>query len=294
MDVNLEYYKVFYYVVKYNGITAAAEALSISQPAVSQAIKQLEQSVAISLFNRTPKGVRLTKEGAIFYEYIKNGYEKIKMGERRLEEMQNLELGEIKIGASDMTLQFYLLPYLEKFNKKHPEIKIGVSNAPTPATLCNLDKGEIDFGVISGPYEANPNLTFTPVQEIEDIFIAGPAFFHLKDKILDFAQLLNMAIICLEDTTSTRKYMNDYLATKGVILQPEFELAMSSMIVQFVLRNLGIGVVVKDFAKEYIKSGEVIQLQFKECIPKRNFYVVRNEKLQDSVAAARLLDMLLE
>jgi Transcriptional regulator len=294
MNVNLEYYKIFYYVVKYNGITAAAESLAISQPAVSQAIKQLEQSVAISLFNRTPKGVRLTKEGAIFYEYIKAGYEQIKMGEQRLEEIQNLEMGEIKIGASDMTLQFYLLPYLEEFHKKYPDIKISVSNAPTPATLCKMKNNEIDFGVVSGPYEMESNLTFTLVQEIEDIFLAGPSFFHLKDKVLEFSMLLSMPIICLEDTTSTRKYMNEYLAAKGVVLQPEFELATSSMIVQFALKNLGIGVVVKDFAEEYIKSGEAIQLKFREYIPKRNFYVVRNKSLQASVAATKLLDMLLE
>ena len=63
MNVNLEYYKIFYYVGKYESITQAAEALAISQPAVSQAVKNLEKNLGSVLFVRTSKGVRLTVEG---------------------------------------------------------------------------------------------------------------------------------------------------------------------------------------------------------------------------------------
>lgn len=70
-----------------------------------------------------------------------------------LRRMKDLETGEIRIGASDMTLQFYLLPYLEQFHEQYPNIKVTVSNGPTPETLEALYQGHIDFGIVSTPFE---------------------------------------------------------------------------------------------------------------------------------------------
>ena len=77
MDINLEYYKIFYYVAGSQSITLAAEQLTISQPAVSQAVKHLEQALSCPLFVRTTKGVRLTKEGEMLYSYVQRGYETV-------------------------------------------------------------------------------------------------------------------------------------------------------------------------------------------------------------------------
>ena len=119
---NLEAYKVFYYVAKCGSVTKAAGELSISQPAVSQAVKQLENTLDVSLFHRAAKGVRLTGEGELLYSYVAKGYEQIELGVKKVHQMQNMELGEVRIGASDMTLQFYLLPYLEKSSPGHKHI----------------------------------------------------------------------------------------------------------------------------------------------------------------------------
>ena len=94
MDINLEYYRIFYYVSRHRSITLAAEALSLSQPAVSQAVKNLENALGSRLFVRTSKGVRLTTEGEVLYSYIKRGYETILLGEKKYKEMLDLESGE--------------------------------------------------------------------------------------------------------------------------------------------------------------------------------------------------------
>ena len=112
MTANLEYYKVFYHVAKTGSLTQAAKLLSVSQPAVSQSIKLLEEQLGTPLFTRVSRGMRLTPEGELLYAYVSKGYEQIEIGEQKLKQMRNLELGEVRIGASDMTLQFYLLPFL--------------------------------------------------------------------------------------------------------------------------------------------------------------------------------------
>ncbi len=289
---NLEYYKIFYYVAKKGSVTGAAEQLSLSQPAVSQSIRQLERHLGVSLFQRASRGVRLTHEGELLFTYVSGGYEQIALGVAKVRQMQNLELGEIRIGASDMTLQFYLLPYLEEYHEKYPDIKVTVTNAPTPETLHNLMEGKIDFGIVSTPFSSQPGMHAIPVREIEDIFVAGRRFTAYKNRTLDLGELEQLPIISLEKGTSTRSYMDHFLEGNQVQIQPEFELATSDMIVQFARRNLGVGCVVRDFALPCLEEGLLFELRFNKIIPRRNFCVVLNEKLPHSQAAGKLLKIM--
>lgn len=292
MVANLEYFKVFYYTAKLGSVTGAANELSISQPAVSQSLKALERSLGTALFQRASKGVRLTREGQLLYSYVEKGYEEIEQGVEKVGQMLNLELGEVHIGASDMTLRFYLLPFLEKFHELHPGIKVIVANAPTPETLRLLRTGKIDFGVVSTPFEYGDELCVEQVREIEDVFVAGRRFTSYKNRMMDLQELEGLPMIFLEGNTSTRSYMNTYLSANGVELQPEFELSTSDMIVQFALRNLGIGCVVRDFAAEALESGLLFELRFNKMIPRRQICVVNDRKMPVSAAAKKLLEIM--
>lgn len=290
MDVNLEYYKIFYYVARSGGITQAAEELALSQPAVSQSIKNLERQLKLTLFVRMKKGVRLTREGELLYSYVSRGYEYIRQGEQKVQEMLDLDLGEIHIGASDMTLQFYLLPWLEQFHRRYPGIKVTVTNAPTPETIRHLMDGRIDFGVVSTPVNSRHPWNLVPVKKIEDIFVAGSLFWQLKGKLLSYKDLEQLPIMCLEGSTSTRSYVEHFLKEQNVELHPEFELATSNMLIQFALRGLGIASVVREFAQEYIDRGELFELTFDRRIPKREFCIITDERIPQSAASRKFLE----
>ncbi|MDE6700609.1 MAG: LysR family transcriptional regulator, partial [Acetatifactor sp.] len=90
---NLEYFKVFYHVAKAGSVTGAARELAVSQPAVSQAIRQLESQLGADLFYRAAKGVRLTREGQLLFSYVEKGYEQIEQGLEKLLRLQNMEGG---------------------------------------------------------------------------------------------------------------------------------------------------------------------------------------------------------
>ena len=292
MVENLEYFKVFYYTARLGSVTGAANELSISQPAVSQSLKALERSLGAPLFQRASRGVRLTREGQLLYSYVEKGYEEIEQGVEKVRQMLNLELGEVHIGASDMTLRFYLLPFLERFHEQYPGIKVIVANAPTPETLSLLQAGKIDFGVVSAPFRQQEEFRVEQVQEIEDVFVAGRRFISYKNRMMDLQELEGLPLIFLEGNTSTRSYMNTYLSANGVELQPEFELSTSDMIVQFALRNLGIGCVVRDFAAEFLESGLLFELRFNKMIPRRQICVVTGRKMPVSAAAGKLLEIM--
>lgn len=294
MISNLEHYKVFYYVAKTGSLTGAANELSVSQPAVSQAVRQLEEQLGAKLFVRGSRGIRLTAEGKLLYGYVERGYEQIELGVTKLGQLLNMESGEVRIGASDMTLRFFLLPYLEHFHAKYPGIKVTVTNAPTPTTLANLETGIIDFGVVSTPFERSGELQSYAVKEIDDLFLAGKNYEDYKGRVLELKQLQEMPLIMLEKDTSTRSYMDAFLAENGVQINPEFELATSDMIVQFALRNLGIGCVMREFASEYLDRGELFELKFNRMIPKRYFCLVTSKNNPLSRAAGNLLALIRE
>lgn len=288
----MEYYKNFYYAGKCSSFSEAAEELCITQPAMSQSIRQLESKLNCDLFIRTPKGAKLTKEGEQLFLHVKKGIEEMEKGEREIQQFIKMQSGEIRIGASDMTLQFFLLPYLEKFHQLHPNIKVKVSNGPTPETLNYLYNGTIDFGVVSSPFEKREDVLVRDVKKIEDCFIVGKHMEHLSKQTLDLTELLHYPIICLEPNSSSRRYLDNFLKKNGITITPEFELATSDMIVQFALRNLGIGCVMKEFANKELALGNLFELKFKKQIPERRFHIVWSKQVPMAYAARELFEMI--
>lgn len=289
MDINLEYYRIFYYVGKLGSLTAAAEQLHLSQPAISQGLRSLERALGSAVFVRTNRGIRFTVEGKVLYDYIAPAYEQIRRGEMKFQQLQDLDEGEVRVGASDMTLRYFLLPHLEEFRKRYPKIKLSITNAPTPETLKNMADGNIDFGIISGPFKGMEHYELKSVQPIQDIFIVGKQYReYAKEEIL-YQDLTKMPYLCLEGNTSTNRYVQNFLQKQDIVLNPEIQLATSDMLVSFVQRGFGVANVVDHFAREMIDKGEVFPLHFSKQIPKRDMYVAYDPKLPMSAAASRLM-----
>ena len=291
-EINLEYYKTFYYVAKYSSITQAAQALFLSQPAVSQTVRQLEKAVGCALFSRTRGGMQLTAEGSVLYFHVAKGYEQFLLGEKKIKDMLSFEMGEVRIGASDMTLQLYLLPFLESFRRQYPKIRISLTNASTPITVAELRDGKIDFGVVGSPVSEWKDLCVRSVAEIEDVFIAGRRFEPLRGKTISLRELVQYPVVCLGKDTSTRSYLDSFFEQYGLSLQSDFEVSSSDLVTPFVERNMGIGIVVRDFAREGVQKGSVFEIKTDIAIPPRRICVITGSKGAVSHAAQAFLDIL--
>lgn len=288
MNISYDWYRIFCAAAGHGSITVAAEKLFISQPAVSQTVRQLEDALGCTLFLRTPKGVKLTAEGELLYKYASEGVEQFAEGERRLAAMLRLDAGEIRIGASDMTLEFCLLPYLELFHGKYPNVKIAITNNPTPQTLELLGRGKIDFAAVSEPFDGADFETHK-LREIRDIFICG-AGCDTPDGV-SIAEIKD-DLILLDSNTSTRTFIDGEFRKRGLCARPKFELATSPQIVGFAARNMGIGCVVADFARREIDSGKIMEIKVSEPLPPRNICVLRGNGVR-SLSADRLFETIL-
>ena len=169
---NLNYYNVFYTVAKTGSISRAANQLYISQPAVSKAISNLEENMGIALFVRNSRGVALTEEGTILYDYIERALDNIVKGEESLKKYNELGIGHIRIGVSTSLCKHILLDYLKPFIKDNPNIKVSIDCHSTKNTIRLLKNEEIDIGLICET-ELSKNITYSHVRSIHDIFVAN-------------------------------------------------------------------------------------------------------------------------
>ena len=135
MAVKLELYRVFQEVARMGNISAAAQNLYISQSAVSQSIKQLEEQLQVRLFSRSTRGVVLTSEGKMLLDYVSHGLGLIQCGEEKLAQSRQLLTGELIIGASDTVTKTYLVSRLEAFHQNYPAIQIRILNGTSQTTF---------------------------------------------------------------------------------------------------------------------------------------------------------------
>ena len=124
MNINYEYYRIFYYVAKHRNLTLAAESLHNNQPNISRTIKLLEHELGCPLLIRSNRGITLTPEGKLLYSRIKIAVEQIQTAEEEIIQSTNMQMGSVTIGASETALHMLLLPVLSRFKKIHPEIRI--------------------------------------------------------------------------------------------------------------------------------------------------------------------------
>lgn len=292
MNINFDSYKVFYYVAKYQNITLAAKALFLSQPTVSHIIAGLENALGCQLFLRSKKGVALTPEGELLYQSVARACQELWNGQKILEEHLALQDGFVRIGASETTLHHFLLPYLEQFRLRYPHIRLKISNTTTPKALAALKEGSIDFAVVISP-ENESGLTIVETSPLSDIFIAGNQFSELKDIPVTIEELSRYPLVCREQGTSSREYLDRIFQAHQCQLIPDIELATTDLITPMVAHNLGIGFVPCDFAHSALDAGTVFALHLTEALPKRTICIVKEAARPLSAAGNSLFQMLL-
>lgn len=222
MSVKLELYKVFKEVADAGNITAAAQALYISQSAVSQSIKQLETELQARLFSRNSRGVVLTAEGKMLYEYVRSAMGLLETGEAKLSQTHELQLGQLTIGASDTVTSQFLLPYLDSFHRRYPNIHIQIISGRSGKVLALLQSGKVDIAFASTPNDEA--LEATPCFATHSIFVAAADYPCDFDHVYSLAEIADFPLILLERKASSRVYLEKYFLQNGCHLRPEIEL----------------------------------------------------------------------
>lgn len=281
MNIDLELYRVFFVVAKHKHMTKASEELHISQPAISQSIKKLEEQLGGTLFLRSNKGMELTEEGKMFYEYVKGALELINNAENEFTSFKNLDKGEIKIGCSTTLTKLVLLDALKRFHPNYPNININITNDLTSNLINDLKLGKVDFVIFNESNIKESNLNLQKIKELKQGFVYNPLFY--KDEVKSFEDLNNYPLILQKEESNSRKLL-DYIAlNNNVKLIPKMEVVSQELITEFTNIGLGIGFVIIDLAKRNFNDLEELKLNKK--IPNINVYLATNKSISLTFAS---------
>lgn len=289
--MNLDFYQTFCHVARHGSISKASESLYITQPAVSRAIKQLEESLGCALFFRTPRGVTLTQEGEILYRHVQQAFGLLEAGEKRVNEVKNLLDGEVRIGVSDTLCKYYLIPYLKLFNTLHPGVKVHVTCPTTPAIIRLLKAGKIDVGMINLPFQ-DGQLACKNLMEVQDCFVVGEKFKFLSYKVQPLAEIVQYPLLLLEKYSNSRLFLEQYFKANSVSVSPDFELGNTDLLIRFAQNDFGIACVIKNFIQDDLDNERLYEVKPAEKLPSRSIGAVWLREVPLSAAARELISQL--
>lgn len=285
MNQNLNYYKAFYMVAKYRNISKAADALFISQPAISKSLSRLEENLGCTLFSRTSRGVSLTADGEILYERIREAFAAIEAGEEELRHRTELGIGQLRIGVSTTLCKYILLPYLQNFIRQHPHIRITIECQSTLHTVELLESGQIDIGLIGAP-KHHGTLTFLPLKKIQDTFVATQSYLDNLSirEHTDSDLFLSATLMLLDEENITRQYINDYFYRNQIKTNQILEVSSMDLLIEFAKIGIGAACVIREFVEQELKESTLIEIPMAEPIESRSigFAYSNSHKLSKS------------
>lgn len=291
MNVNFEYYRIFYYVAKYCNFTKAARVLGNSQPNITRAMNCLEQQVHATLFIRTNRGVQLTSEGEELYNYVSAAMAQIFAAEEALSENDGLLHGNIVIGTSETALNIFLVDQLKSFHQSYPGILLKIYNYSTPQALEAVRSGKVDFAVVSTPVETAGPLKVTSLASFQDILVGGRTFEHLTSRAVSLSELKDYSLMGLGRETMTYKFYNRFFMTHGQEFAPDIEVATTDQILLMVKSELGLAFVPEPMTRESLKKEEIVTIQLQEEIPIREICLVYDYQHPLNSAARQFVTM---
>lgn len=278
--MNLRHLTIFKMVCEKGSITGAAKALSMTQPAVSHAINELEESVGSPLFDRVSRRVVINENGKFYLSKVNP----------LLELYQDLEnySGTLHLNAplrigSCVTLGSYLLPgVVSRFTLSNPDTQIKVSVSNSQDITGKLMKNELDIGLVEGVI-SDDQLEKIPFSSYPLAVICAPSHPLAKsgDQPVTLEELMKAPLLLRETGCTIRDTFDYALALNNLSSEPLWTSTNSDVILQAVKENIGVGVVPRIFADESIQHGDIVEIEIKDFnISCMNHLIFQKDKFQ--------------
>jgi len=264
-------------------MTRAAETLGVTQPALSAALKKLEEEVGAPLLHRTGRGVELTEAGAVFLEHAEDAVRRAEAGAEAVRELLGLQRGSIRVGGG-ATVTSYLLPrVVSAVRRAHPGLRFFVREAGSNAVAAAVLSGELDLGIVTLPitHGGAGDLVEIPLVEDELRLIAPPGHRLCGRKGFRWADLEGESVVGFEAGTAVRAVVDRAAGLAHVSLAYVMELRSIESLKQMVAAGIGVGFVSR-FA-----LGEEDGLVCRDGRITRRLAIVRRADRVPSAAAAR-------
>lgn len=283
--------ELFYAVAQAGSFTKAAEQLYISQPALSQQVGQLEAALGVKVFDRLPRGVRLTSSGQILAGHAARVQSLDEQAQRQIEELKGLARGRLTIGASQ-TIGVYLMPeILGRFRRTHPLIDLDLQIANTKEIQRELADGLLDLALTEGFIE-QPELDAKVFQQDNLVAIVPPGHALLGRKSVTAKQFCTEPMIMREQGSGTLAVIERALARKSIELHAAMTLGNLEAIKRAVQAGIGVAIVSRLAITQEIKNGTLIELPLSDLQIRRPLHRLEVRGKVRSPAAEALVGII--
>jgi DNA-binding transcriptional LysR family regulator len=271
--MNFNQLKAFYFAVKCGSFSAAAEALYITQPAVTKQIQQLQATYGIKFLNRFGKKMVLTDAGEVLYDFTDKIFQLESQAEETLRDFRQRKSGRLRIHASESFGAYYLPFIINIFRKKYPNIHISVNIFPNQEVIENTVRLENDMGFISYPLE-HKKLVIRDILEDRLVLIVPPSHPFAREKILEPHKLEGQPVIMHEKGSATREIVDEFIKRNNLSVFITLEHSNNEAIKRAVEEGIGVSLI-----SEHVVSGEVKRKALKSILlsdptMKRKFYLI--------------------
>jgi DNA-binding transcriptional LysR family regulator len=281
--------EAFVAVVEEKSFSRAAARLHRTQPAVSQAIKRLEDWSGAPLLDRSSKSGVLTEAGETFYDYAKKLLNLRLEARSALEELRALERGRVTVGANESTA-LYLLPVLKRFRELYPRVKVAVKRSLSREIHSALLRYEIDLGVLS--YNPrNPDLESTVVSQDELCLIVPPSHPLAAQGEVSISELGRESFIAHNVASPYRQMVVETFARCRTPLNIAVEMPTVETIKKFVRLGMGVAFAPRMCIEDELARGEFVAVQVLELRIQRKLRLIYRRHATLSAAAQAFLEV---
>ena len=294
--VNLELYRVFYTVAKCGSLTKAAQELYISQPAVSQAIRQLENQLGTTLFNRVHKGMELTKQGGeLVFEDVSRALQLLDGVESRLSELKKSATGTLRIGASETIFQYILADKLVKYHALYPDVKFELLSDVSPITIEQLKTDRCDVGFLNFPIPEDEGIVVRQtITLLNDVFIGGKGFERFRGRQVPLWELQKEPLLLMEPHTVARSAVDHFCTSLGIRFRPAIEVDSWGFMKKLVAEGMGIGCIPREYMQPEAGDGSIFEIEVSPTMPSRSVGVALPKNTSISYALRAFLELFRE
>ena len=245
MNTDYNLYKIFLYLFEEKSISKTAAKLYVSQPAISYSLKELENQLGYTLFYRNSKGIEPTVEAKELYGYISTAFNILNDAEEHINNLNNLNIGCIRIGTPSHIGIFYLSSYISDFRKLYPGIKFEIICKSTADMVDMLETRKLDLIVDTLPINSKKNVTKITLSKLYNCFAYNKNIFKDID-IQSVEDLSKYPLILPSATSSIRLKLDEYMESKNTLLNPVLESWTTEIMLEMVRQGVGIGYFIKN------------------------------------------------
>ncbi|MEK6655219.1 MAG: LysR family transcriptional regulator [Thermodesulfobacteriota bacterium] len=288
--MNLNQLKTFYMAAKHGSLSAAAEAMCITQPAVTKGIQRLQEYYEIKLFNRFGKKMALTDAGEVLYGIAESIFEMENQAEESLRDFQQRKRGFIRILSSESFGSYYLPFIINRFSKANPGIRISVDLLPTEQVVEKTAALSNDLGFISYPVPHKKLFMREILEDSYQIIVPPGHPFALK-AVIEPEDLAGQSVIVHEKGSAPRKSTEEFAGKHNINLTIPLELSNNEAIKTAVEEGVGIAIITRRVVSKEIEMGKLRAIPLSDPAMTRKFYLIHHKDKYLSRPLQSLIDM---